>query len=129
MVINNLKMVKNEKKYWKFILKIRNENKKFFQNTKKIKYQEHCNFMKNNGEKYKICLLKNKPVGFIGCINGDIRICVDKKNQKMGIGKFMMEKFLNKKRKYKTLIRCENIASLKLFEKFGFSHKYIILEN
>lgn len=128
MVNNKLKIVKNEIKYWNFILKLRNENRKWFKETKIISTKEHYSFMNKHHKGYKICLLNNIPIGFIGYVTGDIRICVDKKYQNKKIGSYMLKKTL-KNKKYKTLIKINNFASLKLFEKHGFKPKYIILEN
>jgi hypothetical protein len=39
---------------------------------------------------FRICINKNVPVGFVGSIDNDIRVCVDDKYKKRGIAKFMI---------------------------------------
>ncbi len=76
---------------------------------------------------YFIALYNGQPAGYVGVINDDIRVATHPDFQKLGIGKamitFISEKFPNSFAK----IKINNISSLMLFEKSGFSVKYHIL--
>ena len=67
-------------KYWEFVRLIRTDpyNKKFFLTKEEITPEQQIKFMTKNSHKYKICLLDNVPVGYIG-IKGEneITYCVD----------------------------------------------------
>lgn len=128
-----VKLIDNQEKYWNFILQLRNENRFVFKNTEIITKEEHKSFMEKYGTSYKICLLKvdfeEVPVGFIGVVDGDIRLCVDSTYQRMGIGEFMLREILKDGKDYSTMIKVENEASLKLFKKCGFDVDFLYLRN
>ena len=68
------------------------------------------------------------PAGFIGTVEGDIRIAVSPLFQNQGVGKFMLNTFLEDNKKIQAKIKIQNEASLRLFESCGFEKKYYILE-
>ena len=68
------------------------------------------------------------PAGFIGAVEGDIRVAVSPFFQNQGVGKFMLNTFLEDNKKIQAKVKIENKASLKLFESCGFTKKYYILE-
>ena len=72
---NKLVLVKNEEKYYSFILNLRNnpEVKTGFINQEHIDLQSHFTFMNKYGSMYYICLLDGEPAGFVGQIKNDIR--------------------------------------------------------
>lgn len=130
MKINNLKLVDCTKEYWQFVrlLRIDPRNLSGFVKTTDISEQQQIEYMKKYSDKYKICLMGNIPVGFIGEIDGDIRICTDHEYKNKGIAKFMVCEFLKTNSNVFAKIKYDNLPSLKLFESCGFKIKYFVLE-
>ena len=124
-----MELVKCEKKYWKFILDLRNKVKDSFLGTDEITFEEHELFMHKHNDNYFVCVEENAPIGFIGNVGKDVRIAVDPSNQKKGVGKFMLTSLLKNKKKFIAQIKITNEASLKLFESCGFTKKHVTLEN
>ena len=79
-----LKLVKNEEKYFEFIRNLRNnkENQKGFLEQVSITKEQQKNYMSKYGDDYYICLKENIPVGYIGVVDNDIRVCTDTKYKK-----------------------------------------------
>jgi len=124
-----MELVDCEKKYWPFLLRLRNDLRSNFIEQDTITEHIHECFMSLNHGSYKVCLgSSSEPVGFIGCVNGDIRIAVDPKGQNKGAGKFMLENFVIEDESAFAKIKVDNQASLNLFESCGFKKKYYILE-
>lgn len=127
-----MKLIPCNEKYWEFVRHLRNDpdNLAGFINTKYITEADQQLYMAKYNNCYYICIDDaDLPVGFIGSIDDDIRICVknDRKNQ--GIGTFMINEFLKIQNQHKLLIakvKCTNIISQKLFQKVGFKPTYII---
>mgnify|MGYP003133390291 CR=1 FL=1 len=123
-----MELVKCENQHWDFILSLRNEVRKGFIQQHKILSGEHEKFMQQNEGNYFICLDQGIPVGFIGDVGQDIRIAVSPRYQNKGVGKFMLNSFLNIQTSSIAKVKIDNKESLKLFESCGFKKKYYILE-
>lgn len=131
MVKNKLSLIECSKEYWEFIRHLRNDpqNLSGFITKKKITKKDQEKYMKKYANAYRICLLNNKiPVGFVGSIDGDIRVCTDDKYKNQGIGKFMIKSFIKNKDNLFAKIKINNSSSIKLFESCGFKRKYFIYE-
>lgn len=126
----NLKLVKCRKKYWEFIRILRTDpnNLNGFIKTSSISTEEQVKYMKKHQKYYYVCLLNENPVGFIGEINGDIRVCTDHKFKNKGIAKFMVKELLKINSNVFAKIKISNDVSLNLFKSCGFKIKYLILE-
>jgi len=129
-MVKNLKLVECEEKYWEFIrlLRIDPQNLSGFVQTSDITPQQQKQYMTKYNKNYMICLWNDIPVGFIGEIDGDIRVCTDNLYKQKGIGKFMVLEFIKKYPNIFAKIKIDNTSSLKLFESCGFKKKYYILE-
>lgn len=125
-----MKLVANSPEYWEFIRELRNNEavKQGFIQQAHISPEEHIAFMTKHCNKFIICLIENQPAGYAGVIDRDIRIAVEPKFQKMGVGKFLIESLMAIYPDSIAKVKVENKASLKLFEKCGFKKKYYILE-
>ena len=126
----NIKLVKCYKKYWEFIRKLRLDPKNIngFIQTSAITTKEQKSYMTKNSQYYRVCLLNDIPVGFIGVIDNDIRLCVSDEYKKQGIGKFMLQESMKIWPHAVGKIKTKNIASQKLFESCEFKLKYLIYE-
>tara|TARA_B100001564_G_scaffold359341_1_gene380732 strand:- start:1199 stop:1588 length:390 start_codon:yes stop_codon:yes gene_type:complete len=125
-----LRLVDCHYKYWDFILSLRNKLREGFIDQKDIQPESHHHFMVNNSTSYKVCLSDtNAPVGFVGQVDGDIRVATCSGMQGKGVAKFMITEFIKDKDvTYQAKVKKENEASLALFRSCGFEEKYIILE-
>ena len=124
----DLKLVKNQKQYWPLILRLRNALSENFIKQDFISEKEHESFMEHYGSNYHICLLCDNPVGFVGIVDGDIRVAVDPRNQRQGIASFMITELMKQKPNYQAKVKVGNDASRKLFENCGFKTKYYLME-
>jgi GNAT superfamily N-acetyltransferase len=126
----HLKLVKNQEKYWNFIRNLRNnlKVKNGFIEQDHISKDEHWSFMSNYGHNYYVCLADEQPAGFVGSINGDIRVATSPDYQGKGIGKFMINEIMLKFPNSYAKVKLNNQASLSVFESCGFKKKYLILE-
>lgn len=122
-----LKLQECNENYWLDILDIRNNDNTGFVNQTNISTELHIQYMKNNFQNYRICILNNEFAGFIGIVNDDVRLGVKKEFKRKGIGKFMINEF-NKTFEIKhAKVKIENTASQKLFESCGFKKTFYIL--
>jgi len=118
-----LKLVKNEEKYYEFIrlMRIHPENQKGFLEKVNITKEQQNDYMSKYGKYYYVCLENEIPLGYVGVVDNDIRICTDPSFQKKGIGLFMLNEIIKLYPKANAKILKNNIGSLKLFEKCGFT--------
>jgi len=116
--------------YHEFIRQLRNDSRVIhgFIETSYITEEQQKEYMKKYSDCFFICLIDNKPAGYIGVINDDIRVATHPDYQKLGVGKFMLEQIKNKFPNALAKIKITNEASLKLFQSSGFKIKYYLLE-
>lgn len=127
----DLILVKCEEKYWNFVRELRmNKNvvDGFIENIF-ISIEDQKKYMSKYNNNYYIALLNNEPVGFIGVIEDDIRICTHPDFQKIGVGKFMLNSIAKLIPTAFGKIKINNEASKKLFESCGFAPKFLIYTN
>jgi len=128
----NYLLVKNEPIYYEFIRELRNDERVqygFIESASITKEQQEA-YMKKYADCFRICVIKetNKPVGYVGVINNDIRIATHPDHQKQGVASFMVEEIMKIYPDAQAKIKIDNEYSLKLFKKSGFKVKYYILE-
>ena len=127
-----LSLVPNLPEYHEFIRQLRNDKRvaSGFIKTHYITKEEHKQFMENNAMAFYVCLSDNQPVGYVGVINGDIRICTHPDHQKKGVGKFMLTEYFKlwPRCQVEAKIKITNEASLKLFQACGFKIRYYLLK-
>lgn len=125
-----VKIVDATSEYWDFIRRIRTckENTNGFEQQVEITEKQQIEYMKKYSDRYLICLFDDSPVGFVGSIDGDIRVATHPDHKKKGYGKIMIEAILSKFPDSYAKVKIENTASLELFKSCGFEKKYIILK-
>ena len=123
-------LTKNKKKYWEFIRALRSNKsvENGFIDKVKISKKEQEIYMNKYNDNYYVCLNEQIPCGYIGEINGDIRLCTSPEFQGQGVGTFMIKEFTKIKKNIFAKIKVENISSIKAFEKAGYETKYFLLE-
>jgi RimJ/RimL family protein N-acetyltransferase len=78
--------------------------------------------MSKNSNRYKICLLDNQPVGYVGIIGeNEITYCVKPEFKNKGIGSFMVTEFMKTHDELIAYVIPNNISSCKVFEKLNFN--------
>jgi ribosomal protein S18 acetylase RimI-like enzyme len=117
-----LEIVKNEKKYFEYIRQLRNDelNQIGFLEKVNITADQQNSYMSKYKDNYYICLSAETPVGYIGVVSNDIRVCTDVKFKNLGIGSFMLKEIMKIYPYATAKILKNNYASLKLFEKCNF---------
>jgi len=118
----DLKLIKNDFKYYFFIKSLRYHPKNIsgFVDTKVPSDEEQILYMSKHGDCYFICLDGDNPVGFIGDVSNDIRFAVSPEHKGKGIGKFMLNEYSNINPHASAKVFHNNIISLRAFTSCGF---------
>ena len=125
-----LKLKKNSEQYWEFIRLLRSDKRvqSGFIKESTVTVKEQENYMNKYNDNYYVCLCDDIPCGFIGEIDGDIRLCTDPQYQGRGIGSFMISEITKLRTNIFAKIKLDNKSSLRAFEKAGYVKKYYLLE-
>ena len=125
-----MRLVKNKKEYWEFIRHLRNhpDVKTGFVFQDHISEEQQKVYMSKFGDCFYICLVDEKPAGYVGVIEDDIRVATHPDFQGKGVGKFMIDELMKEHPDAFAKVKLENEASIKLFEKCGFQKVFYILE-
>ena len=118
-----MKLVNCDEKYLEFVRVIRidqNNISGFVQNMH-INKNNQKKYMKINSNNYRIALIDDNPVGYVGVINDDIRICTHPKYKGIGVGEFMLKKCIKIWKNSTAKVKKDNIISSNLFLKCGFN--------
>ena len=124
-----MELAKCHKKHWRRVLEIRNSVRHSFINSSIIRHEDHLKFMEKTYENFIVAIIIGDVVGFAGVVENDVRVAVDPRYQKRGIGKKLLQKIVNDFPKCEAKIDTENKASLSLFKSCGFTKKYYILSH
>ena len=124
-----LSLVPCAPKYFEFVRVLRNDTRVLdgFIQSHNISEKMQKKYMSKNSQFYRIALVDKEPAGYVGVINGDIRVCTHPDYQGKGIGKFMINKCLEIWPDAVAKVKIHNEASLRLFEGAGFTKKFYIL--
>ena len=125
-----LELVHNSDKYWEFIRTLRSndEVQQGFGEQVHITREQQEIYMKRHNDEYFVCLYNDEPAGFIGVVDGDIRVAVVPAFQRRGVGLFMVHELMKQTPDCQAKVKIDNEASLKLFVKAGFRKKFFLLE-
>lgn len=125
-----LKLVTCDKKYWEFVRNLRLDNRVTdgFIKTEYITKEMQEKYMGTHSDFYRISLFNDEPVGYVGVIEDDIRVCTHPDYQGKGVGKFMINECMKIWPSAFAKVKIDNEASLKLFKSCGFHKKFIIMK-
>ena len=125
-----MELVENKKEYWEFIRNLRNhpDVKTGFVFQDHITESQQKAYMSKYGDCFYICLVGEKPAGYVGVIENDIRVATHPDFQGMGVGKYMINELMKLHPNAFAKVKIQNITSVKLFEKCGFKKSFYILE-
>lgn len=118
-----LRLVKNEKKYYEFIRILRNhkDNVAGFLEQVQITSEQQSKYMEKYRNNYYICIDENNtPLGWIGEVDDDIRLCTDPNYKGVGVGTFMLNEFHKLHPSAHAKVLLNNGASNKVFITCGF---------
>lgn len=124
-----LTQVNNNETYWEFIRNLRNNDlvTHGFIQTEKISYEQQKNYMLIHGKNYYIIQLDSLPIGYVGDVDNDIRICIHPDFQNKGYGTESIKEFNKLFPNSLAKIKIDNKQSLKSFENAGYKIKYFLL--
>lgn len=124
-----MELVNCTKEYWEFIRVLRNDKRVLngFIKSTYISKEVQKNYMKSHHQFYRVAVLHKIPVGYVGVIEDDIRVCTHPDYQGKGVGKFMINECMKIWPTSFAKVKINNEASLKLFESCGFAKKFFIL--
>ena len=117
-----VKLVKCTEQYWEFVRSLRNDTRVSdgFIDPTEITNEMQINYMKLYSDSYRIALYNNIPAGYVGVVDGDIRVCTHPDFQRLGIAKFMINECTKLWPDSVARIKLNNIHSLRLFQSCGF---------
>jgi GNAT superfamily N-acetyltransferase len=117
--------------YWEFVRMLRTDPRVMggFIEQRAISTDEQIDYMKDHWHEYFIALKDQRdPCGFVGVIDGDIRVCTHPDYQGVGVGKFMIQEIVKRFPNAVAKIKTENVASKALFEASGFKNTFLIYQ-
>ncbi len=120
----NLSLVECKREYWQFVRELRTDlrNQEGFFTIAEITEDQQESYMENNSNRYKVCLLDEQPVGYVGVISDhEITYCVHPECKGKGIGTFMVKEFSESFPVIDAYVKEENVGSQKVFEKLGWT--------
>ena len=114
-----MELVAVKPEYYDFVREMRThpENSPGFIEQVEITREQQEQYMQRYAKNYYICLLYNEPVGYVGVIDNDIRICTHPDFKGVGIGSFMLDEIVKIFPGAIGKILKGNTASQRLFEK------------
>lgn len=122
----------NDESCWEYVRKLRTKPSisKLFATQPEITTEQQIEYMKIHQHNYRIILLDEYFVGFIGHVDGDIRIAIDNQYQGKGIGSEAIELFVKEFKDVKLFakVKIHNEKSINAFENAGFRKNYFIME-
>ena len=120
-----MELVRNEEKYYEFIRELRTheDNTAGFLEQVEITAEQQAEYMANHAHEYYIALDGGEPVGWVGSVEDDIRVCTHPNHKGKGVGKFMINELMKIHPTAKAKVLWENEASQNLFLSCGF-HPY-----
>jgi RimJ/RimL family protein N-acetyltransferase len=122
-----MELVEVTETHYEFIrnLRMHPKNLKWFLFKSEITAEEQVKYMEKHAQNYRVCLLYGEPVGYVGVIENDIRICTHPSFVGNGVGYFMLSEIKKLYPEATGKIFKHNIASRKLFEKCKIPYEVI----
>jgi len=125
-----VKRVDDNKEYWEFIRQTRNDRhfNYAFIDQSEITVEQQERYMTENGHNFFVCIIDNKPVGFIGYVDNDVKIYVNLEHLRKGIGTLLMKETKHLYPEAKVKVRYENQEALAFFISLGYKIECFLLK-
>lgn len=120
-----MELVPITEEFYEFVRLLRNSQPGFLTLNVNITPDQQVAYMDKNHTNYYIGLLYGEPVGFIGVMKDDIRLCTHPDAQGKGVGTFMLEEIVKIYPNATGRILKNNLPSQKAFEKAKVTYKLI----
>lgn len=113
-----MELIAITEEYYDFVREMRMhpENVAGFLEDANITPEDQIEYMKKYGESYFVALSYGEPVGYIGVIDNDIRICTHPHYRGTGVGRFMLSEVVKLYPQATGRILKDNVASRRLFD-------------
>lgn len=114
--------------YWEFVRQLRMDKRvaSGFIEEVHITKQMQIDYMTKYSEYYRIGLVNDKPAGYVGVIDNDIRICTHPDYQKIGVARYMLDEMMKEYPNAYGKVKIDNDASKNLFKSLDFVETFII---
>jgi ribosomal protein S18 acetylase RimI-like enzyme len=123
-----MRLVPCTEEYWEFVRKLRTDGRTsdgFVQQVEITTDQQRA-YMSRHWQHYFIALVDEQAAGFVGSVEGDIRVCVHPNFQRRGVGKFLILEIVKKFPDAVARVKIDNEASHALFHSAGFAPVFTI---
>jgi RimJ/RimL family protein N-acetyltransferase len=116
--------------YWEFVRALRTDPRVLhgFIQQADITPEQQRKYMQAHWQEYFVALWDGQPVGFVGSVDGDIRVCTHPDYQGRGVGTFMVRELMQRFPDAFAKIKINNEASKRLFTACGFAPSFVIYE-
>jgi GNAT superfamily N-acetyltransferase len=123
-----MKLVPCTEPYWEFVRMLRTDERVAhgFIEKADITLEQQEKYMAVHWPQFFIALIDDIPAGFVGCVDGDIRICTHPDFQRNGVGVFLMREIIKRFPTAIAKVKVENKASQRMMEASGLTARYII---
>jgi hypothetical protein len=118
-----MRLINNEEKYYDFIRVLRShkDNAAGFLEQVQITPEQQAKYMEKYKDNYYICIDENNtPLGWIGEVDDDIRLCTNPNYKGVGVGTFMLNELHKLHPNAHAKVLLNNEASNKVFINCGF---------
>ena len=125
-----MKLVSCTPEYWEFVRVLRTDPRTstgFIQQVQISKEQQH-KYMTEHAHEYFVALADGQPVGFVGCVDNDIRVCTHPDFQGRGIGSLMVRELAKLVPNCVAKVKANNQAGNALFRSLGYVPTFTIYE-
>jgi GNAT superfamily N-acetyltransferase len=121
-LVMGFKLVNNSEEYYEFIRELRthSENMAGFLEQVQITPEQQKKYMEKYGKHYYIALEDGIPVGWVGEVDDDIRVCTHPDHKGKGVGKYMIDELMKLHPSAHAKVLLANDSSNNLFKSCGF---------
>lgn len=114
--------------YWEFVRLLRTDQRVLqgFISQAEITHEQQRKYMQAHWQEYFVALVNGKPAGFVGSVDGDIRVCTHPDYQRHGVAAFMIEELMRRFPQSFAKVKIGNEASKRLFTGCGFTPRFVI---
>jgi len=112
-----MELVKNREEFYEFIRELRThkENTAGFLEQVEITPEQQIEYMSKYGKDYYIAIEDGVPLGWVGAVEDDIRICTHPDHKGKGVAKYMLNRLMEIHPTAHAKVLWENEASNELF--------------